>query len=450
MYDVADHRKIADFCQKRFGQTYEGKLLAGMKEHHEAEVEPTDEMLPILNTRFDQRGEPIYLDLSAQSIGGGQPIIIFAPQGSGKSVFLAGLVKQLLWGGYCGINLSDIKNDTYYMQGQLQPQFRKFLPFWRKEPYIEKTAYSIDARCYIPQFLARKYKPYGIQPFQLNISDFSVDDLIKSFFKLDPVDPQALILRTVYTNVFAKTPPASVKELMEAIANINPLLQQLNVPFSKFSNGSVQTLNTKIYNLFGEEAIGDQYPADVVGDMVAGKYVSLCLNNSTGETDKSIIQGYMSSLIWKIFREKTNGRLRTKKVFMVIEDASEIALPPRKNPSSKEAIFHMMRVGRDKWIFPIIVTQSLSELGLSIINKAKYIIFFRGISGSDLEVLSKERLTRYGDILDVFDRGGGPERLMHGEYEGARSVVIWSNEGKIQKGWVPMPSCSIPLPKLGS
>lgn len=455
MYDLADHRKIGEFAQKKFGRTYTGQLLDSLKEKHELEIEQTDEFLPILNTRFDQRGTPIYLDLSEKTLGGACPLVVFSPQGAGKSVFLLGLVQELLKANYCVINLSDVKNDAYYTAGRLQSQFRKFLPTWRSEPYVPKEEYPMKVRCYSPEFITRKSNPLGLKPFQMGIADFSVDDMVKSFFQLDANDPQARILRKVYNYVFKTKPPNSTHELMNAIQNVNLVRPDENIPMSIYTRPSIQTLNDKIDMYRNEGVFGEQYPADIIHDMVNKYYVSICFNNETRETTKNILQGYISALIWKIYNEKVYGRLKTKKIVEIFDDASEVAYPPRKIPSSKESILSMARIGRDKWIFPIVISQSVSDLGKQLINKARYVIFFSGISGSDLEFLAKERMTDYGMILDAFERGKGPEKIQYGDYEGARSVLIWCNDGShggkgnMIRGWVPMPSCSIPLPKMG-
>jgi len=456
MYDIADHKKIGEFARKRFGNTYTGNLMESLKTHIAPEVEQTDEFVPLLNTRPDQKGEPIYLDLSYETLGGGTPIVVFAVQGSGKTVFILNFVEELIKSNYTVVNLSDVKNDAYYATGRLQSQFRKFLPPWKWSRLYDSTNAPLEVKCYTPEFAARNNNPLKLHTFQLDISNFSADDIIKSFFKLrSEDDPQARIIRRVYNYVFKNRPPSTVMELMNAIQNVNNIPTDENTPRSFYSPASIHTLNDKIDLYRNEGIFGEQYSVDFIQDMLDKKYVSFCLNNETRESAKSKLQAYISALIWKIYREKVSGRLKTKKIVEIFDDASEIAYPPRKIPSSKSSIQAMTRIGRDKWIFPVVISQSVTELGRQLINKARYVIFFTGISGSDLEFLAKERMTDYGMILDYFEQGKGPQRIQDGEYAGARSVLIWVNDGshngkgKIIRGWVGMPSCSIPLPKMG-
>lgn len=454
MYDIADHRKIAEFTQKHFGKTYTGNFLESLYPQKEQKIEETSEFVPILNTRYDQRGEPIYLDLSEQSLNGGQPIIVFAPMGQGKTVFILNLVEELIKANYAVINLSDFKNDAYYAQNFLQTKFRKFLPFWKHPSYTPYGNWKLRIRCYMPEFLA-KDSSINIPTFRLSISDFSKDDLIKSFLDLDPNDPQARILWKLYNYVFKFKKPSSVEELMIAVLNVNQVQTSDSVR-SFYTPATIQILRDKLDNYKMEGVFGDSSSTDFIGDMLQGFYVSICFDSESRETNIRISQAYISAIMNKIEQEKKNGRLLRKKIFMFFDDATEIATPPRKIPSSKSAIYRMCRVGRAKDISPVIITQSLSELGKQFLNKARYIIFFSGISGSDLELLSNEKLGDYSKILEDFELGKGPDRISNRNhpYDGARKVMVWINDGSNQgkgntfTGWVPMPSCSVPVSKV--
>jgi len=442
---MKDYRELAAQSNAIFGYRPSLELLR-YNEIPKYEVRKTKEFIPILNTEPDQSGKPIYLDLSKKTVSGGCSVVIFANTGSGKTTLLLGMISELLNAGYIGAAISDLKSDMYYTGQPLQQHYRKWLPPWR-------TPQPLPVKSYVPYFVARRkgIKP-GQQIGQLQITDLTKDDIRNSILNVKEKDAQDNIINGIWEDeVHGIEPPKTIQEFLDRIkdANIANILKRLNLSMGQYTYhiDSLRSLLTKFSTVYAQKVMGEEFKMDFVRDMLNGYFPALSLNELVGPSMDGYSQTYMASLIRKIYREKTNvnGLLGPieRKVFLTIDDAGRVAMPSGSNPTSKQEIENLISLGRNANIFTFIVAQSLQQLSEESWGQVKYVIFFKTVNHNDVKELAKVRGIKYPDLRERLSLRG-PQRPTQGDYAGARSVLIWRDDGDIQMGWVPMPPCSIP------
>ncbi len=413
-----------------------GARLFGTRDEEEPELDVNQEFLPILNTQYDQQGDPIHLDLSFKRWGGGVPILIVSPPRAGKTTLICGIIEEMMKRGYAVADLLDAKSDMWHTRKPLPPKFHKFLPYWRQPK-------ALPVKPYIPYYIYKKTgKSTGMSIGQMQITDMTANDLTRSVFKFDAGKPQDQLIKKVY-----EKPPKDIQELRSKVANVNKISHSMNNPkdgkIFAFDRGTVDVVGRNVDQMLNSGLIGDKHKMDFVGDMVEGKFPVLSLNNYTDEEHMGYAQSMIASIGRNIFREVSSprGRLYKKRVCLIIDDAV-YAVPPVRNPSCKSVILNeLISIGGVHNIFPIISTQNLSQISSTIVAQAKYIIFFKSIFGDDLKTFCKARKVNYSSMEKKFSSGLAPEKIITGQYAGARSCMIWSEDRKVQKGWIPMPSC---------
>lgn len=390
---------------------------------------------------FNPESKPIELDLSYEKLGGGCPIVIVSGMGAGKTVLVENMITSMIGAGYVGCNLLDVKSDFYNCREPLQNSLAHMLPSWRKPrglpvvPYLPK---------YIQNMFPEEAKP-DMKVGQIQVSKLTSDDLIDSIFKVKPFEGQAALIRKIWSN----PSPRSNKELASRFTNMSSsnLKDFMDAGVkTTFNLETVKSVVRRLEDIIIEGMVGDEDAMDFPTDMKEGNIPCLCLNGHA-DTKEGYTQAIVAAISRSIHQESVQrgGSLYGKRKFLIIDDAS-IVVPSRKNPSSKlPIVWNFCKIGRKYDMFPIIITQSVTDIDKDIINSARYIIGLRQLTPNDLKSLEEIKGIDPNSFEDEWDGVLRPRKITYGRWSGAREATVWDSDDPSHpiKGWVPLPSCKI-------
>jgi len=361
---------------------------------------------------YTSLSNPIYLDVARSHV-----ILIAGKRGSGKSYTIGTMAESL-----SDLGVEESKNIAPLI-------FDTMGIFWTMKYKNEKdnellsewglSSKNIPLRVFAPFGYFQEYKDKGIAvdfEFAIKISELEPTDWV-SLFELKFIDPIAVIIESVITNLKERGKSFSFKEVLDLISRAE------NVS-SEVKNSAMALFDAaKTWKVFDEEkgtSVRDLISAGETTVIDLSMYASLGAFNVRaliiGLVSKKIFDERMASRKDEEIQAVQHGidymRYQVKRemplVWIFIDEAHEF-LPREGRTPATDALVQLLREGRQPGISIVLATQQPGKIHTDAMTQSDIVISHRVTAKLDVQALND--ITQSYLYESISDKLNGLPRL---------------------------------------
>ena len=315
------------------------------------------------------KDEQIYLDVSQSEI-----ILVVGMRGAGKTRLLRMFAEELHLSNNKVTFHSDIKNENSSSINEMPINNENDLKYYRKGEIQQ----GMPMKIYQPMFLIEKGKDVdeNCEPFQIGFKDLTLDDWLTIFGVVEEKDiAKAEIIKTIFKHI----EDGNITD----IESLKIFIEETDLIHKASKKVYLMTID----NLINYDVIGEEYPIDVIDDVIKKNIIVLNLKGYKKFAKSRFHHLYIAYINRVLTAAAMENKFGTK-IFYFIDEASKIC-PKSGNNTAIPSILYSIDESRSWGISLILASQELNDLPEKIFRQTRYVFIPHSMLFEDFSKILK-------------------------------------------------------------